>query len=113
LIDVSESLPTLIRRPGMTKWHPSVSRDLEFFDSYEAYVASLPGGKGTARLSQSHWPPTEELGLDRWCVFLSAEHFDILSHNITQHSYTPAPSGYGRLLLSCTTTQTIKGIAKV
>lgn len=67
LIDVSESLPTLIRRPGMTKWHPSVSRDLEFFDSYEAYVASLPGGKGTARLSQSHWPPTEELGLDR-CI---------------------------------------------
>ncbi|KAF8271861.1 S-adenosyl-L-methionine-dependent methyltransferase [Lactarius quietus] len=67
LVDVSESLPTLIRRPGLTHWHPAGSRDLHFFDSYEEYVASLPGGKGTARLMPSHWPPKEDLGLDR-CI---------------------------------------------
>ena len=77
MVDVSESLPTLIRRPGLTHWVPTVSRDLQFFDSYEQYVASLPsGGKGTARLVRSHWPPTptEKLCLERWWVFLSAEH---------------------------------------
>jgi multisite-specific tRNA:(cytosine-C5)-methyltransferase len=73
LVDVSESLPSLIRRPGLTKWHPTTGRDLKFFDTYEEYVASLPGGKGTARLVRSHWPPTEELGLERWCGN-SAEH---------------------------------------
>ncbi|KAI9458864.1 S-adenosyl-L-methionine-dependent methyltransferase [Lactarius psammicola] len=67
LVDVSESFPALIRRPGLKHWFPAVGRDLQFFDSYEQYVASLPGGKGTARLAQSHWPPTEELGLDR-CI---------------------------------------------
>ena len=72
-MDVSESLPSLIRRPGLTHWHPAVSRDLQFVDSYEEYIASLPGGKGTARLMPSHWPPAEELGLDRWRVSLSAE----------------------------------------
>ena len=86
---------------------------MQFFDSYEAYVASLPSGKGTARLAQSHWPPAEELGLDRWRVFLSAVHFDILSHSTRQHPYPPTPSGYGRFLLSCIGAQTIKGIAKV
>ncbi len=113
MVDVSESLPALIRRPGLKHWLPSVSRDLQFFDSYEQYVASLPGGKGTARITQSHWPPTEELGLERWRVFLLAERFDILSYNTRQHSYIPAPTGHGRFLRSCTATQTIEGIAKV
>lgn len=67
LVDVSESLPTLIRRPGLTHWLPSVSRDLQYFDSYEQYVAALPDGRVTARVVQSHWPPTEELGLER-CI---------------------------------------------
>jgi len=66
LVEVSESLPSLIRRPGLTKWLPTIGRDLHFFETYEHYLASLPGGKGTARLARSHWPPAEELELDRW-----------------------------------------------
>ena len=68
LVEVSESLPSLIRRPGLTKWLPAVSRDSKYFETYEQYIASLPGGKGTARLTRSHWPPAEELGLERWYV---------------------------------------------
>lgn len=75
LVEVSESLPSLIRRPGLTKWLPTVGRDLEYFETYEHYVASLPGGKGTARLTRSHWPPAEELGLERWYV-RSAAHWN-------------------------------------
>ncbi|KAH9968217.1 S-adenosyl-L-methionine-dependent methyltransferase [Russula dissimulans] len=67
LVDVSELLPSLIRRPGLTKWLPTIGRDLQFSETYENYIASLPGGKGTARLARSHWPPAEELGLDR-CI---------------------------------------------
>ncbi|KAH9039587.1 cytosine-5--methyltransferase [Lactarius pseudohatsudake] len=67
LVDVSDSLPALIRRPGLKHWFPSVSRDLQLFDSYEEYVASPPDGRGAARLAQSHWPPTEEFNLDR-CI---------------------------------------------
>jgi hypothetical protein len=70
LVDVSELLPSLIRRPGLTKWLPTIGRDLQFSETYENYIASLPGGKGTARLARSHWPPAEELGLDRWYVLL-------------------------------------------
>ena len=68
LVEVSESLPSLIRRPGLTKWLPSVDRDLKYFETHEHYLASLSGGKGTARLARSHWPPAEELGLERWYV---------------------------------------------
>ncbi|KAI0305143.1 S-adenosyl-L-methionine-dependent methyltransferase [Multifurca ochricompacta] len=67
LLDVSESLPSLIRRPGLTKWLPTASRDLQSYETYEHYLTSLPGGKGTARLVQSHWPPSEDLCLER-CI---------------------------------------------
>ncbi|KAH9000795.1 S-adenosyl-L-methionine-dependent methyltransferase [Lactarius hatsudake] len=67
LVDVSDSLPALIRRPGLKHWFPSVNRDLEFFDSYEEYAASPPDGRSAARLVQSHWPPKEEFNLDR-CI---------------------------------------------
>ncbi|KAH9055614.1 S-adenosyl-L-methionine-dependent methyltransferase [Lactarius vividus] len=67
LVDVSDSLPALVRRPGLKHWFPSVSRDLQFFDSYDEYAASPPDGKGAARLAQSHWPPTEDFNLDR-CI---------------------------------------------
>lgn len=77
MVDVSESLPSLIRRPGLTKWLPTVGRDLKYLETYEDYIASLPGGKGTARLARSHWPPAEELGLERWYAH-SAERFWLL-----------------------------------
>jgi len=72
LVDVSESLLPLVRRPGLTKWLPSVGRDLKYFETHEQYLASLSGGKGTARLARSHWPPAEELGLERWYVHSAA-----------------------------------------
>lgn len=71
LVEVSESLPSLIRRPGLTKWLPTVGRDMKYFETYDDYIASLPGGKGTARLARSHWPPTEDLGLERWYAHLA------------------------------------------
>ncbi|KAI0280399.1 cytosine-5--methyltransferase [Russula aff. rugulosa BPL654] len=65
LVEVSESLPSLIRRSGLTKWLPVGGRDMKYFETYDDYIASLSGGKGTARLVRSHWPPTEDLGLER------------------------------------------------
>ncbi|KAH9057962.1 S-adenosyl-L-methionine-dependent methyltransferase [Lactarius deliciosus] len=55
LVDVSDSLPALIRRPGLKHWFPS------------SMPASPPDGRGAARLVQSHWPPTEDFNLDR-CI---------------------------------------------
>ena len=71
LVEVSQSLPSLIRRPGLTKWLPTVDRDMKYVETYDDYIASLPGGKGAARLARSHWPPTEDLGLERWYVHLA------------------------------------------
>lgn len=71
LVEVSKSLPSLIRRPGLTKWFPTVGRDMKYFETYDDYIASLPGGKGTARLARSHWPPTEDPGLERWYAYLA------------------------------------------
>jgi multisite-specific tRNA:(cytosine-C5)-methyltransferase len=71
LVEVSESLPSLIRRPGLTKWLPTVGRDMKYSKTFDDYIASLPGGKGTARLARSHWPPTEDLGLERWYAHLA------------------------------------------
>jgi hypothetical protein len=73
LVEVSESLPSLIRRPGLTKWLPTVGRDVKYLETYDDYIASLPGGKGAARLARSHWPPTptDGLGLERWYVHLA------------------------------------------
>jgi multisite-specific tRNA:(cytosine-C5)-methyltransferase len=71
LVDVSESLPSLIRRPGLTKWLPTVDRDMKYVETYDDYIASLAGGKGAARLARSHWPPTEDPGLERWYVHLT------------------------------------------
>ncbi|EIM87652.1 S-adenosyl-L-methionine-dependent methyltransferase [Stereum hirsutum FP-91666 SS1] len=68
LVDVSDSLPTLIRRPGLQTWTPTTDKNLKFFETYEAYVESLDGNKSVQRVGRSHWPPTEgvaELHLER------------------------------------------------
>lgn len=70
LVEISESLPSLIRRSGLTKWLPVGGRDMKYFETYDDYIASLSGGKGTARLVRSHWPPTEDLGLERRYVHM-------------------------------------------
>ncbi len=71
LVDVSTSLPTLQRCPGMTAWVPTTDRNLMFHDTYEAYIASIPEAKRKeAKMGKSHWPPPAEevkgLHLDRW-----------------------------------------------
>ncbi|KAI0032587.1 S-adenosyl-L-methionine-dependent methyltransferase [Vararia minispora EC-137] len=70
LVDTSSQLPALSRRPGLMTWKPAADRSLNFFDTYEAYIESLPEGKReSARLARSHWPPPpgilESLHLER------------------------------------------------
>ena len=55
----------------MSHWKPSVDKELNFFDSYENYLESLPGEKRkTTKMVKTHWPPdnVDELHLDRWYV---------------------------------------------
>lgn len=111
MVDVSESLPSLIRRPGLTKWLPTVGRDLKYFDTYEHYVASLPGGKGAARLTRSHWPPAEELGLERWYVRLAEQ--CSLASNEKQYTHISAPTGHRRVFHCCNSAQAINSHTKV
>ena len=69
IVDVSEMLPSLVRRPGLTKWVPSVDRDLKFYETYDEYIRSLPANRrADTRLGRSHWPPTDVQGLnlERW-----------------------------------------------
>jgi len=71
LIDVSSLYPQLIRKPGVGHWKPPVDKELNFFDSYEAYMESLPEERRrTTKMAKTHWPPenVDELHLDRWCV---------------------------------------------
>ncbi|KAI6037626.1 S-adenosyl-L-methionine-dependent methyltransferase [Pisolithus marmoratus] len=69
LVDVSEQLPQLIRRPGLTAWSPTVDRTVNTsFDSYNLYIQSFPEDKRSdAKLMETHWPPsnTETLHLER------------------------------------------------
>ncbi|KAF8605675.1 S-adenosyl-L-methionine-dependent methyltransferase [Ceratobasidium sp. AG-I] len=71
LVDVSSSLPELIRRPGLSSWHPPVNKEMsEFFDTYAAFKESLPPAKrGESKLQQTQWPPKNvaELHLER-CI---------------------------------------------
>lgn len=69
LVDVSEQLPQLIRRPGLTTWSPTVDRAVNTsFNSYDAYIQSLPEDKRSdVKLMETHWPPgnAETLHLER------------------------------------------------
>ncbi|KAF9652423.1 S-adenosyl-L-methionine-dependent methyltransferase [Thelephora ganbajun] len=68
LIDVSSLYPQLIRKPGMTYWKPPVDKELNFSDSYEGYLESLPEERRkTTKMVKTHWPPdnVDELYLDR------------------------------------------------
>ncbi|KAI9056453.1 S-adenosyl-L-methionine-dependent methyltransferase [Trametes sanguinea] len=73
LIDMSNHLPGLIHRPGMTSWKPSVSKDINTeFATYADYIQSLDEAqRGSSKMLESHWPPTadeaEKLGLTR-CI---------------------------------------------
>ncbi|KAI0672424.1 cytosine-5--methyltransferase [Trametes maxima] len=71
LIDMSNHLPGLIYRPGLTSWRPTVSREINTeFATYEDYVQSLDEAqRGSSKMLESHWPPSadeaQKLGLSR------------------------------------------------
>ena len=76
-MDVSEKLPELNCRPGITVWRPTVSRDVDTtFATYEEFINSLSRGEpgnAESKMTKGHWPPTDakELGLNRWFVIYS------------------------------------------
>jgi hypothetical protein len=72
LLDMSTSLPGLIRHPGVHTWVPSTSdtgREVrcEPTETWETYTTRL-GNRG--RLASSHFPPSadiaKQLALERW-----------------------------------------------
>ncbi|KAI1792405.1 S-adenosyl-L-methionine-dependent methyltransferase [Ganoderma leucocontextum] len=71
LVDMSNHLPGLIYRTGLTSWRPTVSREVNTeFATYEDYVQSLDESqRASSKMLESHWPPSpeeaESLGLTR------------------------------------------------
>ncbi len=74
LVDMSNHLPGLVFRPGLTSWRPTVSREINVeFATYEDYVQSLEESqRAGSKMLESHWPPSaeeaESIGLTRWYV---------------------------------------------
>ncbi|EJD43344.1 S-adenosyl-L-methionine-dependent methyltransferase [Auricularia subglabra TFB-10046 SS5] len=67
LVDVTDHVPKLVRRPGLTSWKP-VSTYMEVFEDYEAYVNTPKPTKGKVTLlHETHFPPkdVEPLHLER------------------------------------------------
>ncbi|KAI0088251.1 cytosine-5--methyltransferase [Irpex rosettiformis] len=59
LADMSNHLPSLQFRPGMTTWTPSVDRSVVVdYSTYHDFIQSLPESKrADSKLLQSYWPP--------------------------------------------------------
>lgn len=74
LIDVSDRLLELVRRPGLTTWKPTVDKDINTsFTSYNAFIETLSESqRADTKVMESHWPPPPEeaaaMGLPRWLV---------------------------------------------
>ncbi|KAI8990721.1 cytosine-5--methyltransferase [Trametes punicea] len=60
LVDMSNHLPGLIHRPGLTSWRPSVNKEIDTeFATYEDYIKSLDESqRGNSKMLESHWPPS-------------------------------------------------------
>ncbi|OSX63847.1 hypothetical protein POSPLADRAFT_1138690 [Postia placenta MAD-698-R-SB12] len=60
LINMSNHLPRLKHRPGLTTWTPTVDRNITTdFVTYDDYVKSLPEDKrAESKMLESHWPPS-------------------------------------------------------
>ena len=71
---MSNHLPGLVHRPGLTSWKPTVTREINTeFATYEDYIQSLEESqRGSSKMLPSHWPPSpaeaETLHLSRWFV---------------------------------------------
>ncbi|KAG6840999.1 hypothetical protein C0991_002779 [Blastosporella zonata] len=61
LVDVSEKLPALIRRPGLTSWRPSVDRTINTtYATYQDFRASQDEKEAlNTKLTEGHWPPAD------------------------------------------------------
>lgn len=72
LVDMSNHLPELVYRPGLTTWTPAVDRAVDMkFATHHDYIQSLPEYKrADSKLVESQWPPTpaeaEGLRLNLW-----------------------------------------------
>lgn len=83
ILDVSDQLPNLKRRPGMSSWlvatqPEQTQRQLKWHSSYDAYRAWVDEGNERYQdkakgLASTVWAPENagELGLERWCVGIS------------------------------------------
>ncbi|TFK66350.1 S-adenosyl-L-methionine-dependent methyltransferase [Pluteus cervinus] len=68
LVDVSNRLPQLIRRPGLTVWRPTADRSGQgTHESYDAMMKSDGDDSLKAKLTEGHFPPknADELNLTR------------------------------------------------
>ncbi|EIN09261.1 S-adenosyl-L-methionine-dependent methyltransferase [Punctularia strigosozonata HHB-11173 SS5] len=65
LIDVSDRLPGLIRRPGLSTWTPSSDRECNTsFPTYSSYIDSLSEeNRKQTKMSEGQWPPPEGVNL--------------------------------------------------
>ncbi|KAF7335998.1 S-adenosyl-L-methionine-dependent methyltransferase [Mycena sanguinolenta] len=60
LIDVSEKLPALHRRPGLTSWRPTDKSLCTTYDTYETFMATCAEGDAVkAKMTRGHWPPED------------------------------------------------------
>ncbi|KII91119.1 hypothetical protein PLICRDRAFT_105153 [Plicaturopsis crispa FD-325 SS-3] len=69
LRDVSTHLPALVRRPGLTRWRPSIpsASDKKAVDtsyaSYAAYAEAFPDRARDGKVGAGHWPPENVVDL--------------------------------------------------
>ncbi|KAH7098101.1 S-adenosyl-L-methionine-dependent methyltransferase [Auriculariales sp. MPI-PUGE-AT-0066] len=60
LVDVSDRMPELQRRPGMTTWKVVVDNELHTCDDYESYAAAPKPPKGkVSNIQPTHFPPKD------------------------------------------------------
>lgn len=81
LLDVSDQLPELKRRPGITSWKvatqpESAGREMIFHESYESYRGEVDSGNEREKdkskgIGSTAWPPANaaDLRLKRWYAF--------------------------------------------
>lgn len=127
LVDVSDHLPGLKRRPGLSHWRVQVAidnkakgeKEMRFFDSVEDWQGFLDKSglnirekrEKSSKVANSLFPPSNatEMNLERRCVqsditCLHVRRFECHSLMSLRRQYEDisSPSGYGRLLRCCT-----------
>lgn len=75
---MSNHLPGLIFRPGITRWTPAVDRSVTMdFKTYDDFIKTIAESqRADVRMLPSHWPPSpaevDSLHLERWYVEFKA-----------------------------------------